>query len=188
MRESVASAAAILLLLGSAAALPAPPITEGPPPGHTGGFGEPSCIACHTGTDENAFGGEVRLVGLPDRYAKGAEVLLTVVLTAEETEVAGFQVAARFSEGAARGRNAGAFAPIDDRTAVSDSSGVSYIHQSKAGAATVNNSGSSWSFTWIMPEGGGPVALHIAANSGNGDNSPLGDLVFTHTAIVPERD
>jgi hypothetical protein len=145
-------------------------------------------VVCHVGNDENAFGGEVRIVGLPEEYTPGAEILLTVVLSAAETEVAGFQVAARFSEGGIAGLNAGALSPIDDRSAISDSSGVAYIHQSRTGATTLDDSGSSWSFTWIAPESGLPVVLHAAANSGNGDNSPLGDLVFTHTATSIGRD
>ena len=41
---------------------------EKPPPGHTAGFGEPSCISCHLGNDVNAFGGSVTIEGLPDRF------------------------------------------------------------------------------------------------------------------------
>jgi hypothetical protein len=188
MHKSVASAATVLLLAGAVAAPLSPPITEGPPPGHTGGFGEPTCVVCHVGNAENGFGGEVRFAGLPPVYAPGDELLLTIVLAAEETEIAGFQVAARFAGGASIGRNAGTFVPIDARTAVTDSSHVSYIHQSRLGAATAQSSGSSWSFTWVAPDEREPVVFHIAANSGNGDNSPLGDLVFTNTAVVAARD
>lgn len=188
MSKSVAAAAAALVFAGAAAVPRSQSITEGPPPGHTGGFGEPSCVVCHVGNAENAFGGTVELAGPQSTYVPGEEVLLTVVLTAEETEVAGFQVAARFSGGTFVGRNAGTFVPIDDRTTVTDSSEVRYIHQSRVGAAAPESSGSSWSFTWIAPEDRGSVVFHIAANSGNGDNSPLGDLVFTNTAVMAPRD
>ena len=69
------------LLLTGVAAIPAfnP---EVPPPGHTGGFGEPTCVICHQGSDLNAFGGGVTIEGLPSEYVQGARYLLTVLLEA----------------------------------------------------------------------------------------------------------
>jgi putative ABC transport system ATP-binding protein len=66
--------------------------------GHTGGFGEPTCVICHIGDVENAYGGSVAILGLPEAYEPGAVYALSVVLRAEETTVAGFQLSARFSE------------------------------------------------------------------------------------------
>ena len=173
-----------LTLLAAAGAPPAPHMT-GPPPGHTGGFGEPTCAVCHEGSALNAFGGSVVLEGLPTRYSPGAQYVLTVVLTADETEVAGFQLAVRFSGGAGWGRSAGVFSPIDLRVAVtSGESGQPYAHHTEVGSIVATDTGSSWSVEWIAPEKGGPVAFHVAANSGNGDNSPLSDLVFVSQMIL----
>ncbi len=179
--------AAVLVLTGTAAAVSAVPIAEGPPPGFTGGFGEPSCVACHVGSDINAFGGRVVVEGVPNAYEHGAEYLLTVVLEAEGTEAAGFQITSRYTGGARWGHNAGRLDPADARVAVTDSAGVSYAHQSREGSETLSSDGSSWSIIWIAPSEGGPVTISVAANSGNADNSPLSDLVYTTEVIVPPK-
>lgn len=173
-----------LALCGAALALPgAAGLTlfhaTAPPPGHTGGFGEPTCIECHTGDALNAFGGSVRIEGLPRRYTPGTIYPVTVVLRAEETSIAGFELAARFREGPDRGRPAGALRPIDQRVSVTiDERGQPYAHQTETGSAVSDPSGASWPLEWVAPGEGGDVVLHVAANSGNGDNSPLGDLIY----------
>jgi hypothetical protein len=156
-----------------------------PPAGFTGGFGEPTCLHCHIGNEINAFGGSVRVEGLPSRYVAGEEYVLTVRLRAEDTDVAGFQLTARFSDGASAGRNGGVLSPIDGRTTTKDSLGVTYAHQSPEGARPPDRSGSSWTLLWVAPEASVPVALNLTANSGNADESPLGDLVYAHEVVVP---
>jgi hypothetical protein len=161
----------------------------GPPPGHTGGFGEPTCVVCHEGNDVNAFGGSVTLDGLPAKYLPGEGYVLTIVLTAEETQAAGFQLAARFSQGAESGRPAGLLAPLDSRVATTlGESGQPYAHHTRSGTDVSTNGGSSWSVQWHAPSQGGPVVFHYAANSGNDDDSPLGDLVFVGAQTVGPSD
>ena len=46
----------------------------------------------------------------------------------------------------------------------------------------------SWSFVWIAPNARDVVMMHVAANSANGDNSPLGDLIYTAEARSSGRD
>ena len=179
--------AAVLVLSGTAAAVPAVPTLEGPPPGFTGGFGEQSCIACHLGSDVNAFGGRVVVEGLPSAYTRDAEYTLTILLEAEETQAAGFQITSRYTGGAGWGRNAGRLYAIDARVAITDSAGVSYAHQSREGSKTLFSDGSSWSVLWVAPSEGGPITISVAANSANADNSPLSDLVYTAEVIVPPR-
>jgi len=168
----------------NAAARSARPMAEAPPPGSTGGFGERTCLECHLGNAANAFGGRVSIEGLEPPYVPGHAYVLTVVLEADETSVAGFQLSARFAEGPERARDAGALHPVDERTTRTDSAGVSYLHQSPRGSHTSDPSGASWSVGWTAPRSTDPVVFHVAANSGNGDNSPLGDLVYLfHTTI-----
>ena len=188
MRSTAAALAAALALVGAAAAVPALN-TEGPPPGHTGGFYEPTCVACHEGNDVNAFGGRVSIEGLPHEYERGESYLLTVVVAADETSLAGFQLAARYGGGAGWGREAGELVPIDTRVTVTrGENGVPYAHHTREGSGTSVPDLATWSLEWIAPLEGGPVALHVAANSGNGDNSPLGDLVYTsEVTVLPVR-
>ena len=153
---------------------------EGPPPGHTGGFGEPTCIICHQGSDLNSFGGRVTIEGLPNEYVQGGRYLLTVLLEAEETDLAGFQLAVRYGTGGEEGLNAGEIHPIDDRVSVSiGTKGVQYAHQTRQGSSMSAPDSTSWSIQWIAPSTGNSVVFHVTANSGNGDNSPLSDLVYT---------
>lgn len=185
MRQPILGGAAILMLAGVVAALPALRTADGPPPGFSGGFGEPSCAACHFDNDVNAFGGRVLVEGLPDAYEAGKEYVLTVRLEAGGTAVAGFEVTARFSEGASRERNAGILRSLDQRSAVTDSAGISYLHHTRAGSVATDDTGSSWALQWIAPKEGGAVTINVAANSGNADSSPLGDLVFTTEVTLP---
>ena len=138
---------------------PAPFHAATPPAGATGGFGEPSCAFCHIGSDVNAFGGSVRVEGLPAAYELGREYILTVDLRADETVMAGFQLAARFQEGVTRGRSAGHLEPVDGRTAVVDSLGVGYIAQTNDGSSAHAPSGARWPFAWQAPADGGPVVF-----------------------------
>lgn len=177
--------AAVLALAGAAAWIPADRLTEGPPPGYSGGFGEESCVACHLGNEVNAFDGRVYLTGLPEAWEPGSTYLLEVMLEAAETDVAGFQMTARFADGHDRGRDAGVLTPGDARSEVVDSAGIHYLQHSPAGAATSDRHGSQWSVSWVAPEAGGSVSLNLAANSGNDDDSPLGDLVYVFETTVP---
>ena len=128
-----ALAAALVVILGAAASVPPSRTVEGPPLGFTGGFGEPTCVECHIGNEPNAFGGRVAVEGLPEAFEAGTEYVLTVVLEAEETEVAGFELSARYAGGRLWGVSAGELRAADLRVTVRDSSNISYAHHSREG-------------------------------------------------------
>jgi hypothetical protein len=158
----------------------------GPPPGHTGGFGEPDCTACHTGDEVNAYGGRVEILGLPDAWTPGGRYPLTVVVTMEETAAAGFQLSSRFPDGT----QAGEFTPVDPRVTVTAGEGdpeLRYAHHTEAGALDARADGSRWLVEWVAPGGAnsGDVVFNVAGNSANGDNSPLLDLVYLAEVRVP---
>jgi len=160
---------------------------EKPPPGHTGGFGEPSCVSCHLGNDVNAFGGSVTIKGLPDRFVGGKHYPITVVLKVEDTEVAGFQITARYDapNDEQYGKSAGEIRSINSRvTNTIGDNGVSYAHHTPQGLINYSSDSISWSMEWIAPSKGSSVVFHVAANSGNGDNSPLSDLVYTSNEVT----
>ena len=193
MQLRFAVPAAALALVGAAAAVPgfhAPGATAfhagAPPVGHTGGFGEPTCLECHLGSDLNAFGGRVSVLGLPDEYSRGQRYILTIRLEAEETVTAGFQLSARYGGGAEWGTPAGELVPVDSYVTVTRAeTGQPYAHQTLEGAATTDPDLATWSLEWVAPLLGGPVAIHVAANSANGDESPLSDLVYSMDVTIP---
>lgn len=158
---------------------------DAPPPGHTGGFGEPTCQVCHSEYTVNAPGGGLTVEGIPRGWEPGRRYLLSVVLRSEEMGAAGFQVAIRTPAGVAAGR----LEPLDERVAVdsvADATGpLVYARHTRAGTAVDDPSVTLWQFFWTAPPEGGDVSIHAAANSANGDNSPFGDLVFTTSSTVP---
>jgi hypothetical protein len=156
-----------------------------PPPAHTGGFGEPTCQACHDEFDLNVEG-RVLIVGLPDAPEPGTTYPLAVELHSVEMGAAGFALSARFADGPRRGEQAGLLEPMDARTAVTPGgNGVAYLHHTAEGTATPDPARVRWDFAWTAPDEAEAVVFHVAANSANGDNSPLGDLVYTASAGVP---
>lgn len=174
-----AATSAPLQAVGTAAASPAVAVrahAEGPPAGHTGGYGEPTCRACHTDEDLNPPGGRLSLEGWPQAYEPGRTYPLTVVLVSEEMGAAGFQLATRLPSGA----SAGTLAAEDERTTVVDSAGVSYAQHTRTGTEVADPARAAWSVRWTAPDSG-TIRLHVTANSANGDDSPLGDYVYAET-------
>lgn len=168
---------ALGVVLAAAGATPGPVLIDGPPAGHTGASGEPTCQVCHFGAPLDAPGGRLLLQGVPDAYAPGRAYTLTLVLESELMGAAGFQIGARRPDGT----QGGAFRALDPRVAVRDSAGLSWAQHTRAGTVVSNPDVASWSVTWIAPESGA-VLFGAAANSGNGDDSPFSDLVYTTTA------
>ena len=189
-RSSASTVGAIALVVASLAAIPL--FKTGPPPGHTGGFGEPTCRACHSDAGLNEPGGELALRGAPASYEPGQTYQLEVVLRRAGMLRAGFQLAARFADGAASGAQAGVLAPGDARSFVTwdTLTHVSYIEHNLAGTALAGDS-SHWIIRWTAPATAtGPVSFNVAGNAANDDDSPLGDFIYTtvlRVAPAPSR-
>ena len=189
-RLFAAGTAAVLAtaLLGAAR----PDVSRGaypdkPPLKHTGGFGEPTCVQCHLGAEPNAAGGTLSITGVPDAFRPGETYRLTVRVARAEMVVGGFQLAARFADGVAAGRQAGTLRAVDERAQVTTDtvSGVQYASQTKPGAEQTAHWAAEWSLDWTAPAtSAGPVVFHLAANAGNGDESPLGDFVYWKEAVA----
>ena len=123
--------------------------------------------------------------GVPDSFTPGAAYVVTVVVEGEGMGSAGFQGAARFQEGDRAGYPAGRLVPLDGRTIVRSEDGVAYIHHTAEGSQLGPGEVASWSFEWVAPADPAPVVFHVTGNSANGDNSPLGDLIYTAEVVVP---
>lgn len=185
MAHRVPPAAALLLL--ASLALPAAIVAfaEGPLPGFTGGFGEPTCRACHLDSPEPPPG-MLKLEGVPLRYEPGREYVIAISLAHPSLARGGFQAALRYADGPDKGRSAGTLAPADDRVQIVDGpNGVHYIQHSAKGSVPATAGAIAWRLRWTAPPGG-VVALDVAANAGNDDASPLGDVVATRSErLVP---
>ena len=173
----------LLIVLVGAALGRTPAYPEAPPVAHTGGFGEPTCQKCHFDLPLNDSGGSLVLGGVPEVYVAGARYLLTVQLTRSAMRRGGFQVAARFTDGAQAGQQAGTLQPVDDRTEVvlDDSSAVAYAHHTETGTLLTSPDTARWTVAWTAPQVAGRIVFHLTANAANDDASEFGDYVYAAT-------
>jgi len=144
------------------------------PLAHSGGFGEPTCLTCHLEFPLNPEGATLALRGLPERFEPGQTYRLRVELAGEGMALGGFQAAARIADGS----QAGVLQPVDARVKVTDTLGVQYARHSSQGVAVTAPDFVAWDLAWVAPAEGAEVLFHVAANSANGDDSPLGDWVL----------
>ena len=173
---------------------------DGPPPATTGGFGESDCTECHFGRPLNAPGYTLRLLTLPERYEPGKRYTLTLLLD-PEPPVGGFELSVRFADGPKKGMQAGKLQPVkglfevilsnpspasDPASQPSTESGtqIQYARHSR-----IHPGIARWAFGWTAPDPAeGAVVFHVAANAANGDDSPLGDFVYTlEKTLDPEK-
>jgi hypothetical protein len=174
----VLAGACMTAALVAGAAAEARATRDAPPPGHTGGFDEPTCQECHFEAEVNAGGGRLRLEGVPEAYRPGGAYRLTVTLVQEGLKAGGFQLTARTDGGAQAGTIAGVEMP-ERRVGVTVSGDVAYAHHILAGVDPVSTDTARWTLVWTAPGHGGTVLFHVAANAANDDSSPLGDYVYT---------
>lgn len=168
---SRAGVAALLALAAAGAGA----YEDGAPPGHTGGFGEPDCSACHSGYAKNAPDGKLAIEGLPESYAPGESYRLAVELLHPELASGGLQLAVR----TAKGNPAGELVAASDRLQLIEDAGQRYLQHTRAGTKTDTDGRIRWEFEWRAPEEPGPLVLNVAANAANDDLSALGDYIYT---------
>jgi hypothetical protein len=154
---------------------------EGPFPGMTGGFGEPTCVACHLDNPVNDPGGSLRLTGLPRTYSPGQQYALRVVLTRAGLHRGGFEISARFAGGRAPGQQAGVWKPLDSRVQIvpSVNGKIQYAQHTAAGTLGTARDRLEWTIGWIAPANAGVVIFNVAGNASNDDASALGDFIYT---------
>jgi hypothetical protein len=151
----------------------------GPAPGKTGGFGEMTCHECHWDHSLNEPSGRLTLSGVPSRYTPKVPYLITVELVHPDLVLGGFQLSARYATGAEAGTTAGRLRPVDERTEqIADDAGVVYLQHTRAGA-TAGGKAARWTLEWTAPAAAATVVFHAAGNAANGDDSSLGDYVYT---------
>jgi hypothetical protein len=184
----------LVLVAGFSIVLPlaAAAFKEGPYPNVTGGFGEHSCHSCHLDNPINAPGGRLEINGVPPAYVPGQAYRITVAIARQGLERGGFEIGARFASGTQKGKQAGAWRPLDARVqlipgAVDKS--LTFVQHNLAGSRVGAPGASQWTIEWDAPaHAGGPVQFNVAANAANDDDSPLGDFIYLAVArSVPGR-
>jgi hypothetical protein len=186
-RAAAAFAAAALVALTMAPSVSRASFPDGPPPAHTGGFGEPTCYACHFDSEPQPPAEALTIEGLPEAYAPGRTYPLTIRLTRPGMHVAGFELAARFDSGSKRSAQAGTLEPVTAAVAITPagSSSIQYAHQTRSGSRLSMPDTARWIVHWIAPEQPfGSVVLHVAANAGNDDASPTSDFTYARAYTI----
>jgi hypothetical protein len=162
---------------------------DGPPPAHTGGFGEPTCHECHSSEPLNDAGGILRLDSLPSGgYTPGRVYRLQLLLTRPAMARGGFELSVRAADSSGGAKQAGALEPDDDRAklaAAATPGPVQYLEHSRKGTDLAAPDTNRWWFRWRAPAAPGPVVFHVAANAANDDNSAFGDFIYTAAIRVP---
>lgn len=183
--RAAALAGALTAALLFAAPPPEAAYVDGPPPAHTGGFGGGTCHACHFENDLDDPGGSLTLGGVPDTFDPSATYRITVSLERAGMERAGFQLAARVSEGDDASAPAGALLALDGDArvqVVAGPDGATYAQHTEPGSALSGAAEAAWIVEWHPPTDDATVIFHAAANAANDDASEFGDFIYTASA------
>lgn len=162
-----------------------------PPPASTGGFGEDSCAFCHSDFDENEEGGIFELLGLPEAgYRPGETLQLELRLRHPELRRGGFQLTARFQDGAEEGEQAGSLKAGEGQRLQSPGyTSTEYLGHALDGIEPTEPGERRWRFEWTAPpSAAGSVVFHGAGNAADGDEMEWGDRVYTLEVVLPPRD
>jgi hypothetical protein len=177
MRRLVLTGAAVSVVAGAAGGRA--PTRDRPPPGFTGGFGEPTCQLCHSETRINEGSGRLSLAGVPEFYERNRTYALTVTVVHPGLAAAGFQLAVRHSDSGAQAGSLVAAPAEQARVEVTLANGIAYAHHARPGTTPAAPDTARWRLVWTAPASAGEVSIHAVANAANGDDSPLGDYVYT---------
>ena len=175
----------LLLLLIAAIPVVLVGFSTTPPVSHTGGFGEPTCQACH-GTGVNVGNGQVAIEvsGVSSGYTSNSTFPVTVTVNDPTAVHWGFELSARTQSGQQAGT---LLAGSDGFTQLLSQGGIQYIAQTASGSRLGQANGVSYSFEWRAPDvSAGPVQFHVAAVGGNNNppTSDPGDLTYTKSLTV----
>jgi hypothetical protein len=185
MLAAAALAATASLAAAGSARVHGRPYPFGAPPGTTGGFGEPTCVQCHFGSELNDPAGSLTIEGLPEQYTPGQAYRLIIRLRRPRMAAGGFQLSARTAAGA----QAGTLAAEAGATAVKveAAAGIQYAGHTEPGSRLAAPGAAEWPVLWTAPATAGPITFSAAANAADDDRSPLGDHVYALERSMPRR-
>lgn len=178
-----------VLLVLATAFLAAPAVLalhfrDGPPARVTGGFDEDSCLACHAGQPVNDAGGRLALTGFPERFTPGETYEIELALSRPGMKAAGFQLAVRHADDRSQAGRIRAAVGDENRIAVLDERGVQFAHHLLPEQAPAGETAVRWTLSWTAPDAAESVVVHAAAVAADGDDSELGDRVYTLEAAA----
>ena len=155
--------------------------SSGPLPQRTGGFGEGTCVECHSTFKLNegrTLGGVFEITGIPRTFQREQAYPITVILGQPGQSRWGFELSVRF---AGSGLQAGRLTPDDANTQVKEAGGIQYIEHTTAGSRESTADGPvEFHFTWTAPDPSvGAVLFNAAGNAANNDGTPKGDYIYT---------
>ena len=179
VRAVVTATALVLVALIATAAAPGVAYRDGPPPGFSGGFGEPSCDACHFSNELNDREGLLEIGGAPEEFVPGKSYPIRIALGRRGVAVGGFQLTARFADDGAQAGTFGVDTAHAGRVAVSTDREIQYAYQRLSGSTPAVTDTFQWVVRWTAPATARPVIFHAAANAADGDGSASGDYVYT---------
>jgi len=153
----------------------------GPPPGHTGGFEEPTCNNCH---EFPAGDGAFAIMGVPETYNPGEVYPITIQISQPFQMRWGFQLAVRFM---ADGTQAGVLEATDvvNTQIMTSETGIQYISHTYDGVWDAILDGPvMWTFNWTAPLDPtlGAVQFNAVGNAADGLDDPSGDYIYSALA------
>ena len=152
MKRAVRAVAALAVLL-AAPSLLALHFRDGPPARVTGGFGEDSCLACHSGKALNEAGGRLTLSGFPEMYVPGAMYELELEMSRPpKLASAGFQLAIRFAGDKTQAGTIRLAADDEPRMGLLDERGIQFAHHRLAEVTPPDADSVRWKLSWNAPE------------------------------------
>jgi hypothetical protein len=162
-------------------------ISSRPPAGKTGAPDEGLCSECHNSNVVNDGLGSVAIGGVPMAYTPSQTYTLTVAVQHSGQIRWGFELTVLKNSDST---GVGALANTTLLTATQNASGRTYVSHSRLSGQDgtfLNFTSGAWTFDWTAPAAGeGTVTFYAAGNAANGDNSPLGDFIYSTSVASME--
>lgn len=175
----------LLLVLWIVVPNPASGFPDGVPDGYAGA--PPSmntCIACHDSYPLNSGIGGVLVGGFSTSYTPSDSIDFQVIMGHTGFDHWGYQLTILDEDN----ESAGIFLLQDSLSVLSEHHvpQPDYLSQSQAGVLSGEPFG-LWEALWLSPPiGTGPVTVYLTGMAADGDGTPAGDYVYTHTFPMQE--
>lgn len=178
-KRSVLSLASVALVV--AVSLPVFAFPDGPEPEFTGGKGFADCSSCHFAGPPKSDASGIQLHGLAEQMVPGELYRFTVEVNDPEQRVGGFQLAIR---DLTTGESVGEL-KHGDGLRIFAYKGVDFLSHSEPQNSQQQGQVQRvyWEFEW-RAEPAEELEFSVAAVAADGDDSSLGDNVYTFSRII----